>query len=211
MESKICSDCTKDLPLNSDFYYKNKTAPDGFNPYCKECTKQRSQKWKDNNREKVKEWDNNYLLNPKRKEDLRKNATKQRKAGKQREWRRNNKDKIREYNLYRDMNKKHEITEKEWEVCKSYFSHSCAYCGITEDDAKAEQGQYLHMEHAMNNGSDKIDNCIPSCKSCNSHKWKHDYIDWYTEGNPKYDQERMNKIVKWLKDDYKIVNQIHTI
>lgn len=52
-------------------------------------------------------------------------------------------------------------------------------------------------------GSNKLDNCIPACKSCNSHKWKFDFSKWYNENNPNYNQERFDKIQKWLNEDYK--------
>lgn len=34
---KTCSKCQKELPITS--FYKNKTSPDGFQGYCKECMK----------------------------------------------------------------------------------------------------------------------------------------------------------------------------
>jgi len=59
----------------------------------------------------------------------------------------------------------------------------------------------LHKEHIDDNGKDDLSNCIPSCKSCNSSKWKFDFEDWYKK-QKFFTEERYNKIIKWLKEDY---------
>ena len=119
------------------------------------------------------------------------------------QYRQNNPDKIKQYNLHRKQNKKHKISKKEWESCKEYFNNSCAYCGISNEDAKKKYKNYLHKEHVDYNGANDLSNCVPACKSCNSLKWEYTLEDWYNKNNSRFTQERLDKIYKWLNKDYK--------
>ena len=103
------------------------------------------------------------------------------------------------YLLYKIAHKKHEITDDEWLMCKDYFEYKCAYCGLPEDEHKIIHNEQLHKEHAINDGSNGIDNCVPACKSCNSSKRKQDYTDWYVKGNPVFNEERLHRIEEWLE------------
>jgi 5-methylcytosine-specific restriction endonuclease McrA len=60
----------------------------------------------------------------------------------------------------------------------------------------------FHKDHVIHKGSNKLDNCIPACKSCNSSKWKSKFEDWYSENNVVFNIDRYNKILKWLEEDY---------
>jgi len=203
VEHKLCSECGKWLPMNSDNFYKNKSNyVDGFHPYCKECTKLKNTEWKNNNRDKVRNWDNQYAKTTRRRVSKRKHTTKQRLSGYGIKWRQENKDKVKQYNFKR-MNKNHDISKNEWESCKSYFKYSCAYCGISEKEAKLQQGQYLHKEHVHHDGADDLSNCVPACRSCNSQKWEYEFEEWYNEDNLRFSIKRFNIIIAWLNEDYK--------
>ncbi len=184
-----------------------------YRPDCKECTKKRSTKWRENNSERFKELRKKCEDKPKSRTLKRKRNERLRQKGKVKLWQRNNPGKIREYNKYRELHKSHDIIEREWDACKLYFDNSCAYCGITEEEAKKAQGHLLHKEHVDHEGANDLSNCVPSCKSCNSRKWKYALEEWYTEDNDYYEYyslDRLNKIYKWLKEDYKkyIVEEI---
>jgi hypothetical protein len=60
----------------------------------------------------------------------------------------------------------------------------------------------FHKEHVNHEGSNYLDNCVPSCIVCNSSKARKQLNDWYNEDNPIYSEERLNKILKWINDDY---------
>lgn len=66
----------------------------------------------------------------------------------------------------------------------------------------------MHREHIDDLGKNDLSNCVPSCRDCNSNKWKYRFEDWYCEENPIYDKLRHEKIIIWLTNDYKkyIVN-----
>jgi 5-methylcytosine-specific restriction endonuclease McrA len=124
------------------------------------------------------------------------------------EWQRNHPDKIRGYNRDRNLHKKHEISEQEWESCKNYFNYRCAYCGLPiEEHFVKYKGKIFigdfHRDHVNDEGNNDLSNCIPACKSCNTSKHIHHLEEWYNENNPNFNQERLDKINKWLDEDYK--------
>lgn len=209
IEYKLCSRCDEWLPLNKEYFYKNKSAPDGFNPYCKECNKNKTKNWRKDNPDKHKKLYLERNSKPKQQDSMRKAAKNQRENGYFKNYQQENKDKFKEYRDYRSLHKVHEISNNEWENCKNYFNYRCAYCGLTIEDhwfkyrGKLINGDFAR-EHVNHNGSNDLSNCVPSCKNCNSQKWEYYFEDWYSEGNTIYSEERKNKIIKWLEDDYKL-------
>lgn len=210
--NKVCKQCNETKPL-TEFYSQNKTKKDGtpyiyHNPKCKDCVIEGSMKWNEDNRESyLRSIDKQNIKRRGAKRIHRENNLERYKKI-QKSWRQNNPEKVKEHGTYRQMNKKHEISDKEWESCKKYFDYSCAYCGINETDAKETQGHYFHREHVDPNGANDLSNCIPSCRSCNSSKYYYELEEWYDEKNPNFKIERLNLINKWLEDDYKMYFQL---
>lgn len=198
---KECNDCKEFLPLDSFNFYKNKSSSDGYYPYCKICTKARSIKWRNENLEKAKENDkkkvkrNREKYKEHRKKFYMENKDKERRYLKN--WQNQNKNKMYNYAIKK---RKHEITIEEWIECLDYFNYTCAYCGMTEEEHYVKLGTQFHQEHVVHNGNNFIDNCVPSCKFCNSEKHDSEFKDWYIENNPKYSKRRLNKIVKWMTE-----------
>jgi hypothetical protein len=62
----------------------------------------------------------------------------------------------------------------------------------------------FHKEHIDDDGANDLSNCVPSCKLCNSYKHQYIFDDWYNKNNPNFNQDRLNKIIKWLNEDYKL-------
>ncbi len=106
------------------------------------------------------------------------------------------------------MKKTHDISEQEWISCKDYFNYECAYCSMSEEEHKILHNQQLHKEHAVDEGANDLSNCIPACKICNSTKNNRDFDEWYTKSNSIYSEDRFNKIIKWLTEDYKLYIKI---
>lgn len=175
-------------------------------PYCKKCNIKKSKQWGlrnyEHSRKASRDWyqsEGNRERKNQRDREWRK-LNKEYKKEYQLQWQRENKDRVKEY---REQHKAHDITEEEWKGCLEYFNYSCAYCGTHQDKAKEKQGNLLHKEHVAHNGTDNLSNCIPACKSCNSKKWTFKLDEWYNLRNPIYDKNRMNRITKWLTEDYK--------
>jgi hypothetical protein len=202
LDKKVCKDCLEIFPLNNEYFYKNKSSSDGFNPYCKECTKKRSRKWAVNNQQQKKEsqaeWyqDNRMRLLDKQKTLDTKN--KDVKKTYLSNWQKENKDRVREYQIERNIHKTHNISDEELNELYEYANDSCMYCGLTEQESLELYNQRLHKDHAYNNGSDRIDNCVLACKSCNGSKRTKDWDEWYIQDNPKYTYDRYLKIEEWL-------------
>lgn len=206
MSEKVCSKCNT-LKSLSEFYSQKKYSKKRgdytyYHPECKECAKRRSSIWISENREKHLESKRRYNHKEKPTQDKREFAKRQRESGYFKKWQQENKDKVKMYNSRR-QHKNHDITDEEWERCKEYFNYRCAYCSISDSEAKSMYGNYLHKEHVDHEGADDLSNCVPACKLCNGQKHIFELNEWYNHENPRYSDERLVKINKWINGDYK--------
>jgi hypothetical protein len=212
-QTKVCSICNEEKSLDQ-FYSYEKVNKNGekyiyYQPYCKPCTVEKTRK--NRNREefnaKMREYCREYIKRPGAMERHRKVMKNVREQGKQRDWQRKNKDKIREYNKKRN-NKNHKISDNEWENCKKYFNHRCDYCGLAIENhyiifrGNQQLGDF-HKDHVDDEGTNDLSNCVPACKVCNTSKHNHTLEEWYNNDNPVFNEERLEKIHKWLDEDYK--------
>ena len=58
------------------------------------------------------------------------------------------------------------FTAEEWELRKQEFDYRCVYCGSKRRKLTADHWIPLSKE-----GTNYIDNIVPACKKCNSHKY----------------------------------------
>lgn len=202
---RTCTNCNiwKDI---SEYYSHERTNTNEekymyYNPQCKACLIEKANKWHKENADKKSAYGKRYYYD--NKDMHRESNLKWREKGGLREWQKNNTDKVKEYRLNREENKSHEISNEEWSLCKEYFNYTCAYCGITEDDAKKLYGNVLHREHVDHEGANDLSNCVPACKSCNSSKHTGDMETWYKAKELIFNEERFLRITNWLKDNYK--------
>ena len=213
---KQCTKCEEWLPETVEYFYmRNKSKPErGFNSECKECTKVDTKRWQQEiNPSKYKEIKRIYKEN--NFEKYNNGISNWRKNNKEyislynKEYQNKHPDKIKEYNAYRQMHKKHIINKQEWQACKDYFNNECAYCGLlAENHTRTYKGELqvidLHKEHVDHNGLNDLSNCIPSCQSCNSTKNRKSLDEFYNPNNLNFIQERYDRIMKWLTEDYKL-------
>ncbi len=191
---------------DENFYKNNSSGADGYSPNCKKCDSKKSFQNQKDNWERTQKFKHDWHIKHRQRviEKCRKwrEDNLEWKQEYQRDYLQNNPDKVKKYNDRR-RHKKHTIGRKEWKSCKEYFDDSCAYCGLPEEIHREEFNQDLHKEHVDNDGSNGLGNCIPSCGSCNYRKWEYGLDDWYNSNNPRFSQERYNKIMTWLNEDYK--------
>lgn len=171
-------------------------------------------KWEENNPEQVKVNRKKTNSKPERIEYLTNLSNQRREEGKYAEWARTESGKAsgRKSSEKRKV-KNHIITKNEWISCKNYFKDedgdwACIYCGKKAKfhfkKYKGELKLYdLDKEHVDDKGSADLDNCVPSCTSCNSSKHTSTLDEWYNSSNPKFEQWRYDKIIKWINEDYK--------
>jgi hypothetical protein len=200
---KTCSKCGHEKEL-SGFYSYNKTKKDGteytyYYPYCKECASNKSYQWALDNPEKYKKSRHKYNKSEKSRKHFYEFGKQYREDGRRKEWEQNNKDKLKQYGL-NHIHKTHDITDDEINQLYEYCNASCMYCGMAEEEHKEIYGQKLHKDHAYNEGSNGIDNCILACKSCNSSKRGNDWNEWYAPENPRYSEEKFLRITQWLDE-----------
>jgi hypothetical protein len=212
-ETKVCSICGEEKRL-SEYYSQKRKKKDGtesiyYNPECKVCTKERSMKWKEENHDKVLISTNKTNNKPSQKEyqKIYKTINKEKYKNNLKKWQQKNKDKVKEYNRIRN-NKKHKISNNEWEACKNYFNYRCAYCGLAIEDNYIKYKGVVKLgdfskEHVIDDGANDLSNCVPACKSCNSAKREYTIEEWYNEDNEHFTYERLQKINNWLNEDYK--------
>lgn len=209
---KECNCCFTFKPLD-DFYHQIKTGKTKgeyiyYRPECIECTKKKAVTWREENPEawtiSVRKADSRPWV----KEEKRYYNKLNRENGKTLEWQRNNKDKFKQYRETRKA-KTHEFGKKDWESCKKYFNFECAYCGLHLDEHFNKfRGETkltdFHREHVEHGGSNGLDNCVPSCKVCNSEKHKSNFEEWYVDSRRGYTETRKNKILQWMNEDFKL-------
>lgn len=208
MAKKECSICGIEKELN-EYYGQKKKNKDGeeyiyYPPYCKKCTSKKAYQWISENREQFEI--NRYKYRETQKYRDRVTAMNEKLKDYNKQWRQENAEYLRDYNRERVLHKEHDITDDELSVLYEYCNSSCMYCGMSEEEAKEKYNNVLHRDHAINDGSNGIDNCVLACKGCNVSKWNRDWDVWYTPDNPKYTYERYILIEEWL-ESFKVITK----
>lgn len=206
-EYKLCSDCNEWIPMNIDNFYRNKSAPDDFNPNCKECARKKSLQYRNDNIEKARSTTYEHYQKNKESYDDRRTKWMQENKVHQRDYykgyQKENSDYLNQYAAERRLHKTHAISNKEWEMCLEYFNFCCAYCEMPEEIAIEMFNRKLHREHVDHDGANDLSNAIPACTRCNSSKWAHPMEEWYRKRSF-FKEENLDKIKQWLYVDYKI-------
>lgn len=193
---KKCNTCENWFPCTDEFFYKSKgNITDGLRPDCKKWTSKRSNAYQYENYERALASHRRWNKTEGCIKAAERNFKKQK--GNAKAWRRRNKDELNKRTRERALHKTHEISNEELKELYEYANYSCMYCGISEKEAKIKYRERLHKDHAYNNGSNGIGNCILACKSCNSSKHNRDWDRWYPN-NKRFKQDLYDKIAEWL-------------
>lgn len=103
MEIKVCKKCGRELPISE--FYVHKQMGDGYLNFCKECVKSRVHKHREDNIERIREYDrnrhNSKERGKKQREALKNNIERYKKFSMQKkEWAKRNREKrIAHYKL----------------------------------------------------------------------------------------------------------------
>jgi len=90
---KYCSNCATTKPLTD--FYTNKNKKDGLHCFCKECSKKAKQQWKENNKNKVRDYDRKWQ-----------EQNKDKKSANYKRWQQNNRGTVNAYNSKRRADEK---------------------------------------------------------------------------------------------------------
>ena len=131
MERKKCSKCQTEKELSE--FYKNKAKSDGFSWWCKTCKNnhvtnnpQYNKKYRQNNREKTREWDNQYRQNNREKYNKYQGEYRKNKWKNDPLWNLSMRVRCRTSTVFKNMGyKKNDNTEKiigiHWEGLKEHI------------------------------------------------------------------------------------------
>jgi len=207
-EYKKCTQCDQTKSL-SNFYSrvaenKKKGRHIYYNPKCKKCSI-------DNSVANAKENYDRHLAGvkkndskPKRKLQMKEISQKKRDNGRYRSWQQSDNGKVRmKVSREKRKDKKHDISKNEIEQLYNYCSGKCMYCGMTEEEQLHKYNKKLFKDHAINRGSNRIDNCVLCCLPCSSSKRDRDWLAWYTAENPVFSEERFKLIRNWIHRESK--------
>ncbi|HFI2437939.1 TPA: HNH endonuclease [Streptococcus suis] len=208
MELKVCIDCHIEKEMTEENFYRKSSAKCGFESRCKDCRRISDREKYERKKEKIS-------LQKKRYYERKKEKIKQR----QREYYRRNTDKCKSSSKKWDadnpiqrriINEKSRtkkyggdttLTKEEWKCTLDYFEHSCAYCGMTEDEHFALFDEQLHHEHIIpvdNAGAYSKNNVVPACRPCNCSKAGHDFSLWY-KNFKYYSSARETRILEYME------------
>ena len=160
MNSKICKECGKELPLSE--FHKCKGMADGHHNICKTCRNQKNKQWRAENAETRKEYFKEYYNKEYFKEYHKEwMATKLGRA-------------ITLANTYKNSDKKRNRDnniDAQW-IVDNIFTSSCAYCGETD-------WRKLGCDRIDNSKGHKVDNVVCSCWKCNRERHTKPFDDFY--------------------------------
>lgn len=217
MAMKHCSKCFEVLPMNSNYFGKDKRRPLGFKSECNGCRKDyhnknretinaKNREYGRKNREQLRNYYKKYYEENREKVNLKnrmyyKNNTERLKKY-QKDFVRKNRQRYRNYNqnyYHKTRSSISTFSPQSWQQCLTHFNHQCAYCGSTES---------LEQEHVIpvsRGGHYTPDNIIPACRSCNASKNNKIMQDWFTQ-HENYSVERMANILKYVQKNKTEVN-----
>lgn len=170
-------------------------------------------KYRENNREKIKDYDKRYRAkykdeiklkrqirhknNPEKYSIMRKkyNSTHKEKVRAicQNWWKEHKGMRAIYRQKYLSQKKQLEatLTKEQWEQIKIDFNYSCAYCG---KELPLEQEHFIALSKS---GEFTTNNIIPACRSCNASKNNKDFFKWYPQQDC-YSKQREKKILSYL-------------
>jgi len=211
----FCVKCKKEIPATKYYFFRR--AKDKYSPTCKECMGYKYGTYRRRNVETKVGFKKCYICNDEKEDIYFVNGTSRckqcareayeklktdqpkfdlyLKARKQYALSSKGREAKRIASLKRKSNKRntvHNYNQEMWLKTLQYFQNECAYCG------GGENIQQDHIIPLNKKGDNTINNIIPACSNCNSHKQDRDMVEWYKETNY-YNGDRLNRIKDWAK------------
>ena len=174
--NKICSKCKKEKSYEN--FGKDSSRSNGFNSICKECSCQKSEKWRENNPDKLKKSNKQYNDKPKVK--LRRKRwgkdNKERINLRRKKWRCANREKDNSYSRKRRAIKasvKENYTELDASITLKCFNNQCFNCKSI-DNLCIDHHRPLSKGYPLS-----LNNAVILCNSCNTSKGAKTPEDFY--------------------------------
>ena len=161
-KTKVCSKCKEEKVLSE--FNKDRTKQDGLNSCCKVCHRKADKAWRENNADKVKQY-----------QDKWKEANPEKDKRRKRNWSKRNLVRRKVYNQNR-IAKKYKnggsFTAKEWKSLCEKYDNRCLCCG------EKERLTVDHVVPISKGGTSNIENIQPLCMYCNSSKGNYHPTDY---------------------------------
>lgn len=191
---KVCPKCKEPFPLTDEFWYKNRSAKNGYQSHCKKCRNALNSSWQKKNPDKVKE---NVLrwrkANPEKRKENLSNYQKSH-PEKHREYKRRYQQLHPEKSRIKYHKRKAQklgnggsYTFTELQQLFEDQGHRCFHC---DKFISLNNGKTCHIDHwipLVRGGSNNIENIRLLCPYCNLSKgdrlpWK--WHEKYINENP---------------------------
>lgn len=182
--TKTCTKCKRDLPANSEYFYKEKAGKFGLRSKCKECmnaasvenVQNKAEYYREKQREyrknsdTYKNWDREYQKTPQRQSYLKRynRENKDRRNAVRNDWlKRTGNGKIYVHKRRAALKAGGSYTQQEWIDLVTFWQFKCIACGVELPIEKMTPDHVIPLELG---GLNIIDNIQPMCRSCNSSK-----------------------------------------
>jgi hypothetical protein len=195
--NRICTKCSRELPMTSDYFYPDKRSKDGFSTQCKQCkgfnfgslkTKVFHYKSKDEHAHvshlKYLRYKNDESIMKRRRESVKKWA----KTEKGKQVRKT----LEQARRAKKKNTAGQYKVEDWRECLRFFNNLDAYTGMPMKIPSQD-----HVISLSKGGLHVRRNIIPCESSINSKKQDSDMETWYRK-QEFFSEERLQKIYDWI-------------
>lgn len=197
MPSKRCTKCGQEFPATTEFFSRDSYRSDGLTSHCKACRRANTQKWRDENPDKVEAYNKDYYWSHREQELGRNQHFHQ--INKKQVSTRKRRDYERKADYFREFSKQYRkdhpvsvalqaerrqkrlrdlpytLTDEEWKEVISYWKKCCVYCGGETESLTIEH--YIPANNPNCPGT-ILTNVLPACFSCNASKKDVDISEW---------------------------------
>lgn len=197
---KVCTKCKRILVANNINFGKEKYGKYGLRSKCRKCRNECKKKYREDNKDKIKEYQEQWRENNKDKiKDYYKDNQDKIKE-KSRQWNKNNPEKVFNRCQKRrqlEENQGNGITKEQWKEMMEFFEWRCAYSGeyIGSDSDKRTID---HIVPLSEGGENEIWNLVPMYANYNYSKSASNMEDWYIEQDF-FNIDRLLKIYEWIE------------
>lgn len=200
---KRCRKCDRALSAHSDYFFLDRTRPDGFRDMCKECDRLNQLKYIEENRKKIAAARKLYVARNPDYQKLWRRRNPDKAAARERRYRQKYPEKVvtkAARRRSRILDLPNDFTTADYEYALTYFNGCCAVCGRQLNDLFGERkGVMDHWQPVSKGGPTTPQNLVPLChgvNGCNNIKSNRDPIEWLVDQFGKRKASEINQRIQ---------------